>query len=136
MKHTRNTINLLLVIAILLLQTVTVRGETLIVTATAYCNKNNNPTYSGDPTIEGVTVAGKKEWLRRKIVIYTLSENGSIDKRFGEREFTDTGYGVESKKYPGKGTIQTGETIDIFFEKYEDAINWGKRKVCIEFLED
>lgn len=133
-RHARHARNLATIIAVTAIISAPAHAEGLKVSATAYCNPNNNPTCSGEPTIEGVTAAGKRDWLGRKAAIYEVSENVLI--YYGTRTFTDTGYGRDSEKHPGKGTIQTGEDIDIFFESKQDAKEWGRKTVYIEFLED
>lgn len=93
------------------------------VEATAYNNPNGNLTASGKPTIEGITVAGPREWLGCTCVLYDEDMNF-----LGFYEFTDTGYGRD-------GDIKRGETIDIYFESYADAINWGRRTVYIQVID-
>lgn len=93
------------------------------VESTAYNNPNGNLTASGKPTIEGITVAGAKEWLGCTCVLYDEDMNF-----LGYYEFTDTGYGRD-------GDIQRGETIDVYFESYTDAIEWGRRNVYIQVID-
>lgn len=135
MKNTKHTRNFIVSLFILLLFPTSVRAEGLIVNSTAYVNPNNNPTCTGTTTIEGITVAGKREWIGRTVDIYTISDNGEKEL-FGTRVFLDTGYGVDSQKYPGLGTIQSGETVDIYFEDLSAAKQWGNRRVYIEFKEE
>lgn len=137
MKNTKHTKNILIsfIIVSLLFPTTSAYAEGLTVNATAYVNPHNNPTCTGTQTIEGITVAGKRDWIGKTVDIYTISSNGEKEY-FGTRVFLDTGYGEDSQKYPGKGTIQTGETIDVYFEDLAIAKQWGKRKVYIEFKEE
>lgn len=109
--------------------------ELFIVEASAYNNPNGNKTASGNETIEGLTVAAKKDWIGLTVVIYNISEDGSVGELIGYYEIQDTGYGKDSKKYPGKGTIQTGECIDIYMESRDDAIEWGRRNVYIQLID-
>ena len=105
-----------------------------VVNSTAYCNPAGNKTADGSDTIEGVTIAGKKEWLGCIAALYEIKEDGNVGDFIGYRTFTDTGYGVDSQLYPGKGTIETGETIDIYFDKYETAKRWGDRKIYVQVI--
>lgn len=108
--------------------------EPFIVNSTAYCNTAGNLTASGKPTVEGITIAGKEEWLGCVAALYTIREDGGIGEFIGYREFTDTGYGVPSNQYPGMGTIESGETVDIFFERYEEAMQWGSRRIYCQII--
>ena len=105
-----------------------------VVNSTAYCNPAGNKTADGSNTIEGVTIAGKKEWLGCVAALYEIKEDGSIGEFIGYREFTDTGYGVPSNQYQGMGTIESGETIDIFFESREEALQWGNRRIYCQVI--
>lgn len=101
---------------------------------TAYNNPNGNKTSTGKDTIEGITIAGKPEWAGSVIALYFIDEDGSIGDFYGYREVTDSGYGHDSTIYPGKGTIETGETVDIFFNDYETAKNFGSKQMYIQVI--
>lgn len=107
--------------------------EPFIVECSAYCY-NGRCTATGKPTIEGVTIAGKKEWLGRTAVLYEVNDDGGIGEFIGYREFTDTGYGKDSTLYPGYGTIQTGECVDLYFDDEQRALEWGRRKIYIQVI--
>ena len=107
--------------------------EPFIVECSAYCY-NGRCTASGKPTIEGVTIAGKKEWLGRTALLYEVNDDGGIGEFIGYREFTDTGYGKNSTLYPGYGTIQTGECVDLYFDDEQTALEWGRRKIYIQVI--
>ena len=66
--------------------------EPFVVEATGYSNPQGNPTYSGEETIEGITIAGKKEWIGSLIALYSMTDDGKIGEFIGYREVTDTGY--------------------------------------------
>ena len=108
--------------------------EPFVVNSTAYCNPHGNLTASGKPTIEGITIAGKEEWLGCVAALYTIREDGGIGEFIGYREFTDTGYGVPSNQYPGMGTIESGETIDIFFSDRSTCLAWGNRRIYVQVV--
>jgi len=107
--------------------------EPFIVECSAYCY-NGRCTATGKPTIEGVTIAGKKEWLGRTALLYEVNDDGGIGEFIGYREFTDTGYGKDSTLYPGYGTIQTGECVDLYFDDEQTALEWGRRKIYIQVI--
>ena len=108
--------------------------EPFIVECSAYCY-TGNLTASGKPTVEGVTIAGKKEWLGRTAILYEVNDDGGIGEFIGYREFTDTGYGQPSTLYPGYGTIQTGECVDLYFDDRQTALEWGRKKIYIQVIE-
>jgi len=108
--------------------------EPFVVNSTAYNNPNGNPTFSGKPTVEGITIAGRAEWLGCVAALYEINDDGTIGRFIGYREFTDTGYGVDSTQYPGLGTIQTGETVDLYFSDYEVCKKWGEKKIWIQVI--
>ena len=108
--------------------------EPFVVNSTAYCNPAGNKTASGKPTIEGITIAGKKEWLGCVAALYEIREDGNVGDFIGYREFTDTGYGRNSTVYPGHGTIETGETVDIYFSDRETCLRWGERRIYIQIV--
>jgi 3D (Asp-Asp-Asp) domain-containing protein len=97
-------------------------GDIYKVSCTAYDNSESNLTASGHPTIEGLTMAGTREWLGYTCILYDEDMNF-----LGYYEFTDTGYGRD-------GDILRGETVDIYMENYEDAIEWGRRTVYIQIV--
>ncbi len=127
----------LLALMMMLSFSVEARAEKLVkVDATAYTNPNNNLTYSGNPTVEGVTLGGKKEWIGERVILFYSDEDGSLGELYGCMEFQDTGNGRASRKYPGKTDIETGETIDIYMEDYDDCIEWGRQEMYVLFLDE
>ena len=102
--------------------------------ATAYCNPKGNPTKSGNPTVEGVTLGGKKEWLGQTVAIFFVDENGEPGEFYGFRVFQDTGYGEPSEKYLGMGTSETGEVVDVYMDSYDDCMEWGRKQVYLMFM--
>jgi 3D (Asp-Asp-Asp) domain-containing protein len=97
-------------------------GELYKVECTAYDNSEGNLTASGHPTVEGLTVAGAREWLGCTCILYDEDMNF-----IGFYEFTDTGYGRN-------GDILRGETIDIYMDRREDAVAWGRQTVYIQIV--
>ena len=93
------------------------------VNITAYYSEN--PTgCRGDRMREGIAAA-KQEWYGKAVVIY-LNDNGKPGEVIGVFEILDTGYGKDTGKGESRikkgrhlGTIETGETIDIYRLNYE-----------------
>lgn len=96
--------------------------------ATAYANPHNNKTADCSDTIEGITLAGRKEWLGRSCRLYKCNSDGTVGVYLGSYEFHDTGWGID-------GDIPRGETIDIFMESEQDCRDWGRQNVLVEFIE-
>lgn len=96
------------------------------VNITAYYSEN--PTgCRGDRMREGIA-AGRQEWYGKAIVLYT-DEDGKPGEVIGVYEVLDTGYGRdtgqgESKVKKGRhlGTIETGQTVDIYRDNYERCV--------------
>lgn len=100
-------------------------SEPFIIECTAYCDEGI--TASGKPTVEGLTMAGPREWMGCAAIIWEVAEDGTIGEFIGFRQFTDTGYGRD-------GDIQRGETVDIFIPDYDECIQWGRREVYIQII--
>lgn len=103
--------------------------------STGYVNPNNNPTFSGKPTVEGITIAGREEDIGKVAAVYLVGDDGGLGEFVGYYIFQDTGYGKASQKYPGKGTIQTGECVDIYYDDYDTAIQWGEKQVWVQIID-
>lgn len=96
------------------------------VNITAYYSEN--PTgCRGDMMREGIA-AGKQEWYGKAVIIY-MDDNGKPGEVIGVYEVLDTGYGRdtgqgESKVKKGRhlGTIETGQTVDIYRDNYERCV--------------
>lgn len=100
-------------------------SEPFVVECTAYCDEGI--TASGRPTVEGLTIAGAREWLGCAAVLYEVDEDGGIAEFIGIYQFTDTGYGID-------GDILRGETIDIYIPDYDECIEWGRRTVYVQII--
>ena len=93
------------------------------INVTAYYSEN--PTgCRGDRMREGIA-AGRQEWYGKAIVLYK-DEDGKLGEVIGVFEILDTGYGKDTGKGESRikkgrhlGTIETGETIDIYRLNYE-----------------
>lgn len=107
--------------------------EPYIIECTAY-NPTGNPCRDGTYPVEGDTLAGKYCWLGRHCNLYYINDDGSIGSLIGTYTFHDTGFGHDPDG-DGIGYIQTGQRIDLYMESYQRAVNWGVKKVYIEFLD-
>ena len=93
------------------------------ISVTAYYSEN--PTgCRGDLMREGIAAA-KQEWYGKAIVLYK-NDNGKPGELIGVYEILDTGYGKDTGKGESKikkgrhlGTIETGQTVDIYRDNYE-----------------
>ena len=93
------------------------------INVTAYYSEN--PTgCRGDRMREGIA-AGRQEWYGKAIVLYK-DEDGKPGELIGVFEILDTGYGKDTGKGESRikkgrhlGTIETGQTIDIYRLNYE-----------------
>ena len=94
------------------------------------CYLDTGKTASGQQTRPGI-MAAKKEWIGCVAEVNAINEDGSIGEFIGYYEILDTGYGRptgrgESKILKGKslGTIETGETVDIWMPTMHQAEEW------------
>lgn len=94
--------------------------------------------YDGRKLVEGLTIAGKKEWLGYSIALYDLDY-----KLIGIYEVRDIGYGKSLGWKYGKsslrkgspvGDIEAGLTLDLYFNKKSDAEAWGRRKCYMQLI--
>lgn len=113
-----------------------------LVSSTAYWDKYNRTSASGRELVEGYSVAGKVEWLHKRVNIYACNSDGTVGAFLGTYRFDDTGYGQESgvgdsKILEGRtiGTIENGTCIDFYMENENDCWNYGRRNVYIQIIE-
>lgn len=112
--------------------------ELIKVSATAYYDiYGYGYGADGSPLVEGLTIAGKVDWLGKSAAIYDLDY-----KLMGVYEFRDTGYGTptgigQSEILDGMsiGTIENGSAIDIYFTSYNACAEWGRQDVYIQIIE-
>ena len=110
----------------------------IMVESTAYYDKyNHGHGATGEKLIEGLTLAGKKEWLGMSAALYDMNMN-----YLGTYQFSDVGYGQSSgygssKLLKGRsiGTIENGTCIDIYFDTYADCMAWGRKNVYMKLIE-
>lgn len=105
--------------------------EPFVVEATGYSNPHGNPTYSGEETIEGITIAGKKEWIGSLVALYSMDENGKEQLKQAKlltsigRMLETPGAGVQdrstSRLYQGKDSgckdVSFQDLLDIELRK-------------------
>lgn len=96
------------------------------VKATAYCLNKNLTAMETKPRF-GV-VAGKREWLGKTCVMWLDDGDGIIkpENYYGTFCFEDLG---------GSDAIKAGYVIDVWIEGYENAKNFGCKKMIIQILE-
>ena len=111
------------------------------VSSTAYYDKYNRRSASGRPLVMNHSIAGKIEWLGKKVNIYTCNKDGSIGSCIGTYRFDDTGYGQatgigSSEILEGVtiGTIENGTCIDIYMDTEEQCYAYGRKNVYIQFV--
>ena len=94
--------------------------------------------YDGRPLVEGLTIAGKEEWLGYTIALYDLDY-----KLIGLYEVRDIGYGKSLgwkygastiRKGSPMGDIEAGLTLDLYFNSKLDALNWGRKKCYMQLI--
>lgn len=95
-----------------------------MIEATAYC-ETGNPCADGTWPVEGLTVAGKRAWIGKTILIYE-DAGGVAGELLMIGEIRDTG---------GHPKIKAGKCIDIFMDSESEAINFGRQKVWIELVD-
>lgn len=108
--------------------------EPYLIESTAYYNKYSQFCFDGTYPEEGITIAGKEEWIGKTAILYYEKDDGSIGEMIGIFEFHDTGFGNDLDG-DGIGSIEGGTCIDIFMERKEDCIQWGRRNVWIQILD-
>lgn len=104
-----------------------VKAETEFYTAkaTAYCI--NGTTATGTHTTEGRTVASKKEWFGKTMVMFVDDGDGLMKPQnyIGTYIVEDTG---------GKG-VRSGKVIDVYIEDYDRAVEFGCKDVIIQIID-
>jgi hypothetical protein len=96
-----------------------------MIRATVYTASEGAITADGSVPAEGF-LAGKREWLGYKAVLYEVAEDGSQGDLIGEFEFRDTGAGIDTDG-DGKGdTIREGKSIDVYCDTLADCKEWVK----------
>lgn len=124
-------------------EVVEVANECEVVEATAYYDVNHVGKVHGYTLCEGITLAGKEEWRGRWVNLYRCNKDGSKGELMGLYQFQDVGYGKNTGKGQSKllkgrclGDIETGQTIDIYFDNYMKCSSWGRRKVYMEWVDE
>lgn len=110
----------------------------VLVSSTAYYDKyHHGHGATGEKLVEGLTLAGKKEWLGMSAALYDLDMH-----YLGTYQFSDVGYGQatgygKSTLLKGRtiGTIENGSCIDIYFDTYADCVAWGRKSVYMKLIE-
>ena len=90
--------------------------------ATAYCI--DGTTATGTHTRRGIC-AGKREWFGKTAVVYA-DNHGEIGDLIGIYKVEDTGGDL----------IRNGKVLDIWVPSYDEAIQFGRRKVHVYILNE
>ena len=96
-------------------------GEPTMIRTTCY-TWTGQPCANGQYPVEGLSVAGKEEWLGKTIIMYAVGDDG-VGDLIGYFQFTDTGYGI-SVPESEKGTIQLGRSIDVYRDNENGVNEW------------
>lgn len=98
-------------------------GEPFLIRCTCY-TWTGNQCRNGSWPVEGLSVAGKEEWLGKAIIMYSVTEDGGIGEFIGYFDFTDTGDGIDLDG-DGRGeTIRNGTSIDVYRDTLEGCYEW------------
>lgn len=102
-------------------------NEVVTAIATAYCPTGNLTATQTVPR-EGRTIAGKREWFGKTLVV-----------------FEDKGNGLEPQNYLGSficedtskagSPVASGRVVDILIEDYDRAVQFGAKKVIIYIID-
>lgn len=129
------------VIAFIRNDLLTTKFPAIKVSSTAYYDQYNRASASGRPLIMNHSIAGKIEWLGKRVNIYSCNSDDSIGSFIGTFQFDDTGYGQStgigsSQILNGKtiGTIENGTCIDIYMDTIEQCYAYGRKNVYIQFV--
>jgi hypothetical protein len=76
--------------------------------------------------VQGLSVAGREEWLGKACIMYQVNKDGSLGDMIGIFQFTETGYGMKVKG-SNKGTIQLGHSIDVYRDTLSGCREWIKQ---------
>ena len=118
----------ILVIAVLisLLMCRQVNAETITAYATAY--NITGTTATGTYTVEGRTIAGKREWFNKVLMVW--------EDKDGSGQIKPENYlGTFICEDIGGATIQSGQVVDIYISDLQRAKEFGSKKVIIQIIE-
>lgn len=102
---------------------------------TCYTAKEGARTASGQVVRKGI-IAGKREWLQDEdllFILYKVNPDGSKGDLIGYFECKDTGFGM--KESNGKGSIQNGNSIDVFQPTLGECYEWIKENGDYVYME-
>lgn len=114
-----------LIIAVLSISTPVKACEVYTAKATAYCITGETAT--GTQTVEGRTVAGKREWFNKTMVLYIDDGDGLIkpENYIGTYVVEDT----------GSQPIRDGKVIDVYIADYIRAKQFGRKDVIFQLID-
>lgn len=102
-------------------------GEPFRIRCTCY-TWTGNPCANGSYPVEGVSVAGKREWLGKAIIMYAEDpETGGLGEFIGFFDFTDTGAGIDTDGDGEGDSLINGTSIDVYRDDMEGVYEWIRR---------
>lgn len=93
--------------------------------ATAYCISGTTAT--GTQTKEGRTVASKREWFGKTMYMWADDGSGEIKP--------ENFIGIYTVEDTGGDTIQNGSVIDVYIEGYQNAKEFGSKRVIFMLVD-
>lgn len=93
-----------------------------LVRCTGYCD--DGYTASGEHVRDGIA-AGKREWLGKTAILYSVTADNSIGEYIGTYEFKDTGNGIDTDGDGIGDSIKKGKSIDIWHDTREACFEWA-----------
>lgn len=93
--------------------------------ATAYCITGTTAT--GTQTVEGRTVASKREWFGKTMVLWEDDGSGEIKP--------ENFLGIYTVEDTGGDTIKSGAVIDVYISEYTRAKQFGSKRVIFVLID-
>ena len=90
------------------------------------CYVTQGTTASGIQTRPGI-IAGKREWMGKTAVLYSVAEDGGIGELIGIYEFADTGAGIDTDGDGIGDSIKRGLSVDVWCGSIEEARAWIRK---------
>lgn len=118
---------IVLILGLAIIKPVKVNAEPLFhkAIATAYCI--NGTTATGTNTIEGRTVASKREWFGATMYMWLDDGDGLIK--------SENFIGMYTVEDTGGENIRNGKVIDVFITDYDRAKEFGRKQVIVQIVE-
>lgn len=102
------------------------KAETVTAYATAY--NITGKTATGTYTTEGRTIAGKREWFNKVLVVWEDPDGSGVIK-------PENYMGTYICEDTGGENIQKGYVVDVYISDLERARQFGGKKVIITIID-